>query len=139
MATQFCLFGEEDLNTTEEKQCDECFKYLCITKFDKDPYRSDGLDHRCKECKADTRRKQKYGLEGNSYGIMLRNQEYRCRICRIHQDELRNKKFDVDHDHKSGKVRGLLCPKCNKGLGCFLDSPINMRVGADYIEESWEN
>jgi hypothetical protein len=40
----------------------------------------------------------------------------------------------VDHDHKTGKVRGLLCHKCNKSIGGLQDSVVLLRKAADYLE-----
>jgi hypothetical protein len=42
--------------------------------------------------------------------------------------------FHIDHDHKSGKVRGLLCSCCNTGIGFLKDDPRIMRKAADYVE-----
>jgi hypothetical protein len=40
----------------------------------------------------------------------------------------------IDHCHISGKIRGVLCHRCNTGLGCFLDKPVLLRYAADYID-----
>jgi len=42
--------------------------------------------------------------------------------------------FNVDHDHKTKKVRGLLCFGCNTGIGCLRDNPSRLRSAADYLE-----
>ena len=50
-----------------------------------------------------------------------------CMICG------RKEKLVVDHDHNSGKVRGLLCNHCNRGLGHFRDDPEVMAIAIEYI------
>lgn len=56
-----------------------------------------------------------------------------CGICGRPQRP-RNKRFQVDHNHKTGEVRGVLCPTCNSGLAKFRDNPDNLRAAADYLE-----
>lgn len=51
-----------------------------------------------------------------------------CAICQSHDS------LAIDHCHKSGKVRGVLCGKCNRGLGNFLDDPQLLRAAALYLE-----
>ena len=59
--------------------------------------------------------KKKYGLTFESYFQILEKQNGRCAICR------QPIKLHVDHDHRTGKVRGLLCSNCNMALGSFKD------------------
>jgi hypothetical protein len=47
-----------------------------------------------------------------------------------------SKHLGIDHDHGTGKVRGLLCRDCNQGIGRFHDNPAILRKAADYIEQS---
>lgn len=63
--------------------------------------------------------KTKYHITSEDYNKLLIKQNYRCGICGIHLSKLDRKYFDVDHNHKTGQVRGLLCNKCNKSLGYF--------------------
>lgn len=62
--------------------------------------------------------KKKYGLTPEQYNTMLCKQNYACNICR---KPTSRKKLAVDHNHKTGKVRGLLCVKCNTLLGFVYD------------------
>jgi recombination endonuclease VII len=74
-----------------------------------------------------SRIKYQYGLTPEGYGDMLRSQESRCAICQ------RNVKLDIDHDHVNDRVRGLLCGKCNKGLGLFKDSEHLLSAAIAYL------
>ena len=56
-----------------------------------------------------------YGIVYEDYLSMHHEQEYRCKICKRHADEFK-KGLVVDHNHKTGKVRALLCTNCNSQL-----------------------
>lgn len=89
---------------------------------------------RCKECDSFKRIFDKYGLTKEQYLNLLENQNYKCKICK--NTELYYDKLIVDHDHNTGKVRGLLCSGCNKGLGLFKDNPEFLVRAADYIRST---
>lgn len=78
------------------------------------------------ECPA-ANRKRNYGLTPAAFESMKAAQQNRCAICG------QEAKLCVDHDHATGKVRGLLCGPCNQGLGNFKDSKALLLAGADYI------
>lgn len=59
--------------------------------------------------------KKKYGIVYEDYLSMHREQEYKCKVCQKHANEFK-KGLVVDHDHKTGKVRALLCNTCNSQL-----------------------
>ena len=61
-----------------------------------------------------------YGISETIYSIMLENQGHKCAIC--NKPESTGKALAIDHDHKTNEVRGLLCNKCNRGLGFFEDN-----------------
>ncbi len=74
--------------------------------------------------------KMKYGLTGKKYEQMFNAQGGVCAICSGSEDRL----LCVDHDHKTGKVRGLLCTQCNLMLGNSDDSPERLRLAIEYLE-----
>jgi hypothetical protein len=79
------------------------------------------------------RRQRKYGIEFNK---LFDQQSGSCGICSLQMVRgNRNKRAaNVDHDHETGQVRGLLCHTCNLGLGHFNDNPTLLRQAANYIE-----
>ena len=73
-----------------------------------------------------------YGLGVDEFDAMLAAQGGRCAICRT--DEPGGKGWHVDHNHKTGAVRGILCSGCNTGIGLLRDDPALLRDAAAYIE-----
>lgn len=62
--------------------------------------------------------KRKYGLSKEAYLKLIKKQKGLCAGC-----QLPPKKLCVDHDHKTGKIRGILCSDCNVALGLLKDNP----------------
>jgi hypothetical protein len=82
-----------------------------------------------------SRLKRQYGISLNEYVSMLVAQGQKCAICGSPSPNREGAdSFDVDHDHKTGKVRGLLCKDCNLTIGTAHDSPEALRKAADYLE-----
>lgn len=75
-----------------------------------------------------------YGLSLDQYNKMFFEQDGRCLGCGKSQDHFQ-RRLAVDHDHKTGKVRGLLCTKCNRAVGCSDDNPQILRQLANYLEK----
>lgn len=79
-----------------------------------------------------------FGVDAAWHSRTLKKQEYKCAICGCEATDLdRNKgktRFNVDHDHTTGAVRGLLCSKCNMAIGMLKDSPSLLRKAADYLD-----
>lgn len=78
----------------------------------------------------DAELKYKYGIDSGSYDTLRSEQDNKCVICGIEKDVL-----CVDHNHKTGAIRGLLCFNCNKGLGMFRDSSECLIRAAKYITD----
>ena len=75
-----------------------------------------------------------YGISEDDYERMFREQEGKCAICSAMEPGHSRTKFCVDHDHKSGAVRGLLCVDCNTTLGKFNDEIERFYKAARYLE-----
>jgi hypothetical protein len=75
----------------------------------------------CMFCFRNERYERVYDITVKEYEHMRFLQKGRCCICGIHESEHKSRLY-VDHDHDTGKVRGLLCHKCNTGLGFLCDS-----------------
>ena len=76
--------------------------------------------------------KHDYNLSLKQVNEMFAKQDYKCTICK--QSLKTCFRPCVDHNHKTGKIRGILCSNCNKGLGYFLDNPEFLRNAILYIE-----
>lgn len=77
---------------------------------------------------------EKYGITASDYRAMRRKQRDRCAVCRRGHLGLRG--LVVDHDHKTGKVRGLLCVQCNVMLGMARDTEKTLLSGVLYLRHN---
>jgi len=78
--------------------------------------------------------KRDYGLSVDDYNAIFAEQQGKCAICGRHQQKLK-KGLVVDHNHKTGEVRGLLCFRCNNGLGSFKDDIEQLRMAIIYLNK----
>ena len=78
---------------------------------------------------------RRYGLTADDFTQMLEAQGGRCAICGTSEFQGQGKSAHVDHDHITGKVRGLLCHHCNTALGAFGDSPEILLEAITYLRE----
>jgi hypothetical protein len=137
------------------KICTACRQEKPLAEFWSDKRRKAGLMARCKSCKTHDRRTlrqrnpdadrkrywanpqgererhliRKYGVTQADYDRMLSAQHGKCSVCRKTQ----KRAFDVDHDHTTGEVRGLLCTSCNRMIGHAGDDPDNLERAAAYL------
>jgi RNA polymerase subunit RPABC4/transcription elongation factor Spt4 len=126
-----------------EKACTQCKRVLPLEDFSRySRAKKDGRAWACKRCmrlanrdwylrnmereKARSRAKllrRVYDISPEQYEALFVAQAGRCAICRCHQTEQKTprwgvkRRLDVDHSHKTGRVRGLLCATCNRTLG----------------------
>jgi hypothetical protein len=75
--------------------------------------------------------KKAYGMTVEEYEALLARQEEKCAICRKPCHTGGN--LSVDHDHDTGRVRGLLCRNCNRGIGLLQESPEILQAAIQYL------
>ena len=129
------------------KSCSTCRIDKPADAYHRSRSTRDGLDPRCRDCRRggtqDMGRKRSgqhlrlYGITEQQYAELRATQSDLCAICQ--QPETMTyrgqvKTLSIDHDHTTGKVRGLLCAACNFALGKFRDDPALLRAAADYLE-----
>ncbi len=133
-----------------EKRCSYCTATKPADAFPRSVNARDGLYGHCRECcsslgrerterykaddlggwqkrRADAVRKYRHGITGDEYALLAEAQEFCCAIC-AQPEEL-----CVDHDHKTGEIRGLLCKKCNSGIGLLGDDPARVATALTYL------
>ena len=122
------------INNLGNRYCGEC-RRLCQNKLrqtkewkDKNRGKYNGYirDYICK---------RDYGISFDDALKMFDEQKGKCKIC---GDDMHKGKrgFCVDHDHKTGKVRGILCNHCNSGLGMFKDNTKSLENAIKYLKEN---
>lgn len=104
------------------KFCSKCKLSLPLSAFWTSQIH-DGFQSACKTC----RKLIPYGISPDDYRSLLEKQNGFCAICS------KAKELVIDHCHCTGVVRGLLCQKCNLGLGHFEDSTERLKAAAKYL------
>jgi hypothetical protein len=89
---------------------------------------TEGRRHEIQKYLRGYRLHQKYGMTEADFAALVEEQGGRCVICPAPPEV-------VDHDHRTGKVRGLLCQACNKVLGFAKDDPVRLIAAANYLQE----
>lgn len=122
-----------------QRTCPRCSVIKPLEEFPLKGLYRDGVRTRyayCKECHAVYQRahnhKRKYGLEAGEYDKLLAGQNGVCYICKRPPRTVR---LSVDHDHKTGLTRGLLCMRCNRLLGWVRDDAAVLESAAEYLKD----
>lgn len=117
------------------KKCCTCLKDKTKEEFHMCSSSRDGLSYKCKICQRIATILFKYNLTAEDYQIMLDSQDGKCKICSNNLDNFRH--THIDHCHNdSGKIRGILCHKCNVGLGHFNDNINLLESAISYLKEN---
>jgi len=141
------------------KNCTVCKELKSFEEFYNSRNHPDGKSYRCKTCDALARkayeqrhkekrlsnirranRKYKYGLSEDKYQQLIHDQNGCCAICSVVLEQTGNIQHKantlcIDHDHKTGVVRGLLCSNCNRALGLFKDNVKFITNAIQYLEK----
>jgi hypothetical protein len=129
------------------KKCTKCGEQKPLSEF---TIRSDTKKHKntCRSCvkiysknnhlkNSNKRKNQKlqkaYGISLDEKLVMFGKQHGKCEICQIAFSNLAS--AHVDHCHTTGKIRGLLCTKCNPGIGFFEDCLDKLKAAQVYLEK----
>lgn len=133
------------------KKCTKCEEIKSLSEFHKSTGTKDGYNHRCKICHRAIRREyyrthkpvrtkkvQKtyrlmsvYGITLNQHKQMYADQNGECAICKklVAYDDIK-----TDHDHITGKIRGLLCCRCNMWMAAIDDKGF-MKTAIKYVKK----
>jgi len=140
------------------KRCSVCRELKPLSEFYNSKKSKDGKGYRCKPCDTIARKKwsldnpvrsresarnrsikHAYGITPDDYNKLLMAQDNKCAVCGTDIQTYNMghiKHFAVDHDHTTGKIRGLLCHNCNRSIGLLKEDPEVLRKAANYIERN---
>lgn len=146
--------------------CTKCNEIKLKTKFHKNPTKRIPYNAWCKECynkykkevqeekqylegssynkdsQSKARLKYKYGLTPEEWDKMYSEQQGCCAICGIPESMITigvNRRLNIDHCHRTNKIRGLLCMNCNLALGMLSDDKEILKNAILYLEKYHEN
>lgn len=140
----------------ETKVCKKCLIEKPITdySFKRPKNRKPGYQPRCKSCSLEDTKiwreqqtterlkdlyyKRNYGMSLEEFNFLLESQHCKCKLCyrELTIDGLGPSRVVVDHCHKNGHVRGLLCNECNRALGYFHDNIQALENAVDYLRNN---
>lgn len=143
---------------SKSKPCTKCGILKPLSEFHAQRRTRDGRCEQCRACMAEDKRRfyakpearaklkatefrsklrYRYGLLEEEYDSLLAAQGGKCAICiKPPGDTPKTKRLHVDHDHGTGRIRGLICLKCNSALAQFGDSLEGVMRAVEYLKQS---
>lgn len=137
----------------KRKICPKCLENKELKDFGRDITASNGHSSSCRKCKKEWRAnhrksnpekyrlqdfeydlKKNYKMTVDQYNEMYDKQMGNCACCGRPSTDFK-RGLHLDHDHKTGQVRALLCTKCNPGLGYFEDSIEKLEMAIAYLKK----
>ena len=134
--------GEARLRKDKEtgfRTCGRCKQEKPLSEFNQS--KGSSLSYRCKACTALALIRCRYGISDDDFHALRKEQNGKCAICDCDlglgdKTVSRRQTVAVDHCHKTGAVRGLLCNCCNSGLGSLGDSVKRLKRAIQYLERA---
>ena len=129
------------------KTCSRCKIQKSLNEFGTNKLKKDGKKYICKQCESEkyldsSKAKQsardrwlkfKYDIDSQQYDLLLKEQNGVCAICHNKEEKCR---LPVDHCHTTGKVRGLLCHRCNRSIGLLGEDVGILENAIKYLQKS---
>ena len=125
------------------KLCTKCNEVKELSAFSESKSEKGYKQYRCRDCNKryregrkeiirDYQLKHRFGISLDEYKEMLKNQNNSCKICNSVCKTGRS--LAVDHNHKTGNIRGLLCAYCNRGIGLLHDDINLLEEAVKYLK-----
>jgi nitrate/TMAO reductase-like tetraheme cytochrome c subunit len=124
-----------------KQRCISCNKIKDIQEFNLEKTKAGNEYYRtkCKKCRnlyrVASKRQREHGMSLEEYNDLLNEQKYLCAICGTDLTQLDTREVHLDHNHETGKIRGILCGHCNLGIGHFSDDISRLQSAIDYLQE----
>lgn len=131
--------------------CKPCVTARTVAWKEQNPEKAKAYTKTAEAKRYSRRMEDRYGISSSDYEAILREQDGVCRICKRHETRTRGKRqldfvgedskaaivrrLAIDHDHVTGKVRGLLCGACNTVLGLVSEDVAILNSVIEYLEE----
>lgn len=112
------------------RRCFRCRQWKSREQFSIDRSRMDGFTSSCKECTSDASTASRYGMSLEGLKAFRELHAHCCGICGAGET------LYIDHNHTTGKPRGLLCPSCNTAIGLLREDPALFAAALAYMEKN---
>jgi hypothetical protein len=122
----FGVYTSRENRIYKRKVCKDCRAEQEKYRYSKDP----SLKAKAKDRDWKKNLQRLYGITEAQYNEMVKKQDGKCKIC----GATSRNRLNIDHCHKTGKVRGLLCWNCNIGIGYFKDSSNLLDIASKYLQ-----
>ena len=126
------LLARTHIDVPAKKWCNACGKMKRAKEFYENRSILDGLASQCIPCALARRRAKLYGLTPQEFSQLIVDHGGKCPICGV--AFVGNREPSIDHCHETNAIRGLLCRKCNTGLGRFCDDARLLTRAAKYLK-----
>jgi len=117
------------------KPCVSCKLECPLRVFNAQKASADKYGSYCKRCSFSSHTMSNYGIDRIAYDLMVVAQSGRCYICNNCFDNTRSGGAEIEHDHATGRIRGLSCGKCNKIIGIARENMTYLRLIADAFDQ----